>query len=317
MAVTTTVAVVAESGCASHGERSSEGASAEARASATVTPSSAPARKTLGTFLERRRQHRTELRRRAPITDTWPTFADPPSGAERVTFSSDGRELWGWYAAPPRASSERRVPALVYFHGHFFLKPKDFERLRPFLDAGFAVLTPTLRGRNGNPGDHELLYGEVDDARAAVAFVASRPEVDPARIYTFGHSMGGGTSALLSFYPDLPVRMTGGCGAVYSTETWESWASGGDSDLVRFDPADPDEAELRVLLPHAAELVHPHYAYMGDREVITRRNALAVQKKARAAGRAFEVEVVPGGHAEAIEPALARWFEVLRADSVR
>jgi dienelactone hydrolase len=176
-------------------------------------------------------------------------------------------------------------------------------------------MTATLRGRNGNGGAHELLYGEVDDAIAAARYLAARPDVDARRVYVFGHSMGGGAAALMALRPDAPVKLTGGCGAVYSTDTWKTWAKGRDSDLVRFDPNDPDEGELRVLLPHADQLVRPHWAFMGEREKTTQHNARTAKARAEAAGRAFEVVIVPGGHADAIDPALERYFDVIAADA--
>ena len=88
----------------------------------------------------------------------------------------------------------------------------------PFLAAGFAVMTPTLRGENGNPGSFELFYGEVDDAEAAVRFLAAQPRIDSKRIYTFGHSVGGGISALLSLRPEIPVRKGGSSGGLYSRD---------------------------------------------------------------------------------------------------
>src|SRR5690606_37405015 len=92
----------------------------------------------------------------------------PPPGVSRVAYPSGELELAAWYAVPLGASSGRSAPALVYFHGDFAFGPDDFEAVRPFLEAGYVVMTPTLRGENGNPGDFELLWGEIDDARAAI-----------------------------------------------------------------------------------------------------------------------------------------------------
>ncbi len=265
------------------------------------------ARRTQGSYLERRAVHRTHLRRLAPLSERWPTEA-PPAPARRVTFRSGALELFGWLAMPEGEAAS--VPALVYLHGGPWLDRRELERCRPFLEAGFAVLTPTLRGRNGNPGSHELVYGEVDDARAAVEWLAAQPGIDRARIYAFGHSMGGATAAMLSLYPDLPVALTGSSGGIYSTETFRRWARGDDQDLIRFDPQDPDEVELRVLLPHAAELAHDHVAYFGSQERSIRANAAAVAARAR--GARFEVVEVPGDHMSALTPALTAFLQRVR-----
>jgi dipeptidyl aminopeptidase/acylaminoacyl peptidase len=43
-------------------------------------------------------------------------------------------------------------------------------------------MTPTLRGENGNPGNFECFYGEVDDVIAAGRYLATLPYVDPKHI---------------------------------------------------------------------------------------------------------------------------------------
>lgn len=289
-------------------------------------------------FLEVRAAHRTRLTRHGPLTDDAPVFAAPPPGATRVTWRSGGRELaspsgpplaqrdgdphagggghelWGWYGAPPDEDPAALRPALLYLHGGPWLAPRDFVRLAPLVEEGWAVLCATVRGKNGNAGDHELFYGEVDDAAAAAAFLRGQPGVDPERVYCFGHSMGGGTCALLSLFDDVGVRRTGSASGLYSTATFARWQQGRDRNLVRFDVEDRDEVELRVLLPWADQLRVPHHAYVGSEERILQDNARAIERAARAAGRELTVEVVPGGHMEALEPALEAFLERARAD---
>lgn len=265
----------------------------------------------VGPYLERRSAHRTQLRVHGPIRDTWPT-EDVPAEATRVEFESDGLTLWGWLARPP---GDAPVPALVYLHGDFALTRAHYDALRPFVDAGFAVLAPTLRGRNGNAGSHELIYGEVDDARAAIRWLGQQPGIDGARIYTFGHSMGGGTSAMLALYPDAAVRITGSCGGIYSTTTFAGWAKqDGPSGLVRFDPTDAEEVEMRILGPHVDQIVHPHVAYFGAQESAFRRNIEAAVAAAASPEKLRQVEV-PGDHMSALPAALAQYLEVIAADA--
>ena len=144
-------------------------------------------------FRERRAAHVTRLRRHGPAPGSWKPQVVPPD-VTALRYPADGRTLQAWFAAPPGLT---RCPALLYFHGEFSFTAWDFAQVRPFLAAGFCVMTPSLRGENGNPGDFELLRGELDDAIAALRWLAARPEVDPDRIYTLGHSVGGGLSALL------------------------------------------------------------------------------------------------------------------------
>ena len=278
--------------------------SAPAEASGGGVAAQAKVAQTSGTYVERRAQHETSLTREGPITDEWPT-EDPPEGAQKVTFRSGDLELWGWLAMPPRGPRG----AIVYLHGAFALDRSDFELVRKFLDNDYAVFTPTLRGRNGNPGHLELIYGEVDDAAAAVRFTAEQTGLKPESVFVFGHSMGGATVAMLAMRDDLEVGLTGSCGGIYSVGTYRRWAkSKGNRDLVRFDATDPDELELRAPQPHAATMPHDHVAYVGDTESYILDNARALEAAATGAPGAFELIVIEGDHMSALPAALEKFY---------
>jgi alpha/beta superfamily hydrolase len=265
-------------------------------------------------YLARRHAHDTSLRVRGPSPGKYAEYR-PPSAVAAVTYPSGELSLSAWYATPLGAGSSSRAPALVYFHGDFAFGPDDFEAVRPYVDAGFVVMTPMLRGENGNPGDFELLWGEIDDARAAIEWIAAQPVVDRNRIYAFGHSIGGGVAAMLSLYPTLPLRISGSCGGIYMPQTFARWAaSPQNGELVRFDAEDPDETELRVLGPNLAWMVHRHIAYVGDADPWFVDNAAALERSAWALGKPFERVMVTGDHMASLQPALEAFLQVAQAD---
>lgn len=279
----------------------------------TTVPSATPPQSG-PSYLARRAAHETELRERGPSPGKWAEYSTPRQVAV-VSYQSGELMLQAWLGTPYGAGG-RNSPALVYFHGDFAFGPDDFEVVRPFLDAGFVVMTPMLRGENDNPGDFELLWGEVDDARAAVEFLAQHHAVDRRRIYAFGHSIGGGVAAMLSLYPELPLRATGSCGGIYVPETFARWAnSESNAELVRFDPTDPDEVELRVLGPNVAWMHHRHIAYVGDEDPWFVENAKRVEADAWALGKPFERVVVAGDHMGSLLPALDAFRQVALSES--
>ena len=71
-----------------------------------------------------------------------------------------------------------------------------------FRDAGMLMMYPSFRGANGNPGQHETLFGEIDDIVAAFHYAAARPYVDASRIYLAGHSTGATRVLLAAAYFD-------------------------------------------------------------------------------------------------------------------
>jgi len=265
-------------------------------------------------FLERRAAHPTKLRVDAPSPGRYEAGV-VPEGVTEVRYRSGDLELLAWLAVPSSASAEAPVPGVVYFHGAFALGPKDVAAVQPLLDAGLAVLMPALRGENGNPGRLELLWGEVDDAVAAVRWLAARPEVDDAHVYAVGHSIGGGLAALVSLRPDAPVRLTGSVGGLYVPETFQRWSrSKENAELVRFDPFDPHEGSLRTLAPNVRDVVHPHLAYVGEEDPWFHPNAERVRAEAARWDEPVTVTMVPGDHMTCLPPALDRFLAAIAAD---
>jgi acetyl esterase/lipase len=259
-----------------------------------------------GEFWSERGARPTLLTRHQPSPQTFREIKPPP-GVEPVSYPSGPLLLKGWYVRPAGADSERR-PGVVYLHGGFAFGAEDIDEARPFLDAGVAVLFATLRGENGNPGSFELMYGEVDDAAAAVQWLAARPEVDRSRVFAFGHSVGGGVAALLSLVPDLPLSSSGSAGGLYHEAFFTSWKS-----LAPFDVNDPRERRMRSLLPHLASMERPHYAYVGKEDGQARLVPLAEQTAIRLSSP-LNTRLVDGDHHSSLASAERMFFhDVIRS----
>jgi dienelactone hydrolase len=277
----------------------------------TVIPATGPAATgtvATGTYLERRATFQTKLAKRGPAPQAWEPQRPLP-GVREITYQSGSLPLKAWVGQPAGAPAGKH-PALVFFHGGFAFGADDFAVCEPFRQAGFIVMTPMLRGENGNPGNFELYFGEVDDGRAAIKWLAQQPDVDANRIYAFGHSAGGGITALLSLFDDVPLRHCGSAGGLYPEATFAQW-----SDIVPFDPSNPEERRLRLLLGNVKDMRRPHYAYLGTQDGIT--------QPAQAAGRAeadpnqrLKVELISGDHFSSFPPALHRYLGVCQADDV-
>lgn len=265
-------------------------------------------------WVQRRAAHATELRVDGPSPGEFEA-GFVPEGMREVRYPSGELELLAWLAGPSGEGEAAPAPGVVYLHGAFALGPKDALAVQPLLDAGFVVLMPALRGENGNPGRLELLYGEVDDAVAAVRFLAARPEVDGEHVYALGHSIGGGVAALVALRPDAPVRLTGSVGGLYVPETFQRWSrSEGNAALVRFDPDDPDEGSLRTLAGNVRDVVHPHLAYVGEDDTWFHPNAERVRAEAERFGVPVTVTRVAGDHMTCLPPALDGFVAAIRAD---
>jgi uncharacterized protein len=142
-----------------------------------------------------------------PLANERPNYAAPPDApysAEDVTFKNEkaGISLAGTLTIPKNASG--RVPAIVTLTGsgqqerdEALLGITGYRLFRQVADTlgrrGIAVLRIDDRGVGGSGGNAALETSAdyADDIRAAVAYLRSRPEVDPARIGLVGHSEGG------------------------------------------------------------------------------------------------------------------------------
>jgi uncharacterized protein len=106
---------------------------------------------------------------------------------ERVTFeTTDGLRLSGWFLA---ASGTSPRVTVVVFHGNAGNRGHRGPLAAALHRYGLQVLLTDYRGYGGNPGT-PTESGLAADGRAARAYLAGRPDVDPSRIVYFGESLG-------------------------------------------------------------------------------------------------------------------------------
>jgi predicted peptidase len=160
---------------------------------------------------------------------------DPRVEHRSYVFPGTGEEIPYALFVPPGYDAERPVPLLVSLHG----LGRTYDWLMGY--HGFLVVTPLGYTRRGWYGarstdvDGRGLGAEAErseqDVMNVLARVRDEFDIDPERIYLWGHSMGGaGTLHLAAKYPDL-------------------WAGIG---LVA--PATPEHAEPDTFLPRISHI---------------------------------------------------------------
>lgn len=228
-----------------------------------------------------------------------------------VQWSGPLGPMRGWLALP---EGDGPFPGLVWLHGAFAASWEQFEPLgAAFPPPDFAVFIPTWRGENGNPGERELLAGELDDAVAAVRWFSQRAEVDASRMFALGHSAGGALSALLALIPDLPLRETASVGGIYVPQTFARWAkTEHNGPLVRFDANDPNEGRLRTLQGNVPDLLRPHIAYVGHDDPWFHPNVEQMKDAASASGAPFEAAFVEGDHMSSLVSGYTKYLARIR-----
>src|SRR3954464_9617897 len=107
-----------------------------------------------------------------------------PNGRDVVVDTEDGMHLGAWYF--PVAG---KPPTMLVCNGNGGDRSMRAALAVALNRMGLSVLLFDYRGYGGNPG-RPSEEGLAADARAAQAWLAARPEVDPRRIVYFGESLG-------------------------------------------------------------------------------------------------------------------------------
>ncbi len=270
---------------------------------ATVTSTSIQAELSQS-YLDRLRGHKARFGYTEPAPQDYENDR-PPSGVDLVTFTSGDMTLKAWLALPP-GTDDGPVPAVVYLHGGFAFGESDFQDAGAFLRSGFALMTPTLRGENGNPGHFEMFLGEVDDAAAAVAWLANDPRIDASQIFVFGHSAGGAIAALLSLRDGVPLVDSGSSGGLYQEDIFSAW-----SDIAPFDIGDQQERDLRLLLGNQRWMQSPHFAYV-SKDDNGRQIKKAADMEVENSESLLEVTVISGDHWTSLSEAIDLYLQHIR-----
>jgi pimeloyl-ACP methyl ester carboxylesterase len=135
--------------------------------------------------------------------------------AEDVTFKSGAISLAGTLLLPRRRS---RVPAIVFVQGAGQEQRFASRFLAEFfVNRGVAALIYDKRGTGESTGDWKVSSFDdlAEDVTAAVSFLESRHEVDPARIGLMGSSQGGWIAPMAALrIPDLAFLIVKSAAAV-------------------------------------------------------------------------------------------------------
>jgi uncharacterized protein len=137
-----------------------------------------------------------------PAPRTVPPAATVLPAAEEVSFlTGDGLRLAGWFVPPAgphgRGPRQPRSPAVLVCNGNGGNRSLRAPLAAALARAGLAVLLFDYRGYAANPG-RPTEPGLAADARAALAYLAARPDVDPARLVYFGESLGAAVALRLA-----------------------------------------------------------------------------------------------------------------------
>lgn len=137
---------------------------------------------------------------------------------ENVTFQSEGLTLSGIVHIPDDLKAGEKRPAFLVLHG-FGSNKSSNSCLAPceFLTGmGYVTMRFDMRGCGESQGEFGriICLEQVEDTKAAHAYLASRPEVEEARVGALGSSFGAAVSVYTGgvYEPLAGVISSGGWG---------------------------------------------------------------------------------------------------------
>lgn len=258
-------------------------------------------------YLEVRKNFKTKLIRKGPSPQEMDGDA-PQRFIHEISYPSEGRSLRGWVYIPNDDRTTPR-PALIFCHGGFAADANDMMCVEPFLNGDYVVMGPAWRGESGNPGDFELMLGEVDDAANAARWLAKQSYIDPEHIYMFGHSVGGGISSLVALLDDVPIRHSGSSGGLYFPQIFEAWSP----DITPFQFKNQLECKMRLLGDNTESMLRKHYAYIG-KEDDPFPKIVDLFQSGKIVAPLLHTELVPGNHFTSFDGSVKKYFAVVEAD---
>ena len=137
----------------------------------------------------------------------FPTRDEPSTPAtwgfkyETIDFkSSDGTPLHGWFI-PPRTTQPKGT--VIFSHGNAGSMSYHLGFVMWLAEAGYNVFMYDYRGF-GKSGGNVDRRGMIDDVKAAFAYAGKRKDIDPKRLISYGHSLGGAQS--VTALGETPVK---------------------------------------------------------------------------------------------------------------
>jgi len=132
-----------------------------------------------------------------PDTDDFGTPDTRGFDYEEVRFPSGDHKLHGFLI---RGAGPVRRGTVLHCHGNAGNVTAHFPLVGFLARAGYDVLTFDYAGFGRSEG-RATLPGIEEDARSALVYLFSRPDIDRGRVAVFGQSLGGAAGAAAAVHP--------------------------------------------------------------------------------------------------------------------
>ncbi|WFU09828.1 alpha/beta fold hydrolase [Rhizobium sp. CB3090] len=261
-----------------------------------------------GDYAKERHKFRTDLLNKGPAPDKYEPLV-APSDADQIFYRSGlggELELVAWVSRYERTPKPK--PAVLFLHGGNAIGQGHWLLVKPYVEAGYVVMIPSMRGENGQKGNFSGFYDEVSDVLAASDRLRHLPGVDPHRLFLAGHSIGG-TLAMLAAMSAKRFRaaapMSGNPDAFAFFHRYP--------EDVRFNTKNPREFQMRSPICYAHSFKCPLKVMHASEEVTLQARAALLSKRALAGGVKMELATVQGNHNSALPGEIEQSIQFFRS----
>ncbi|MEF0939705.1 alpha/beta hydrolase family protein [Rhizobium sp. BR 362] len=261
-----------------------------------------------GDYAKERHKFRTDLLNKGPAPDKYEPLV-APSDADQIFYRSGlggELELVAWVSRYERTPKPK--PAVLFLHGGNAIGQGHWLPMKPYIEAGYVVMIPSMRGENGQKGNFSGFYDEVADVLAASNRLRHLPGVDPHRLFLAGHSVGG-TLAMLAAMSAKRFRaaapMSGNPDAFAFFHRYP--------EDIRFNAKNPREFQMRSPVCYAHSFKCPLKVMHASEEGTLQARAALLSKRALAAGVKMELATVQGNHNSALPGEIEQSIQFFRS----
>ncbi|MDL2402241.1 alpha/beta hydrolase family protein [Rhizobium mayense] len=261
-----------------------------------------------GDYAKERHKFRTDLLNKGPAPDKYEPLV-APSGADQIFYRTGlggELELVAWVSRYERTPKPK--PAVLFLHGGNAIGQGHWLLMKPYIDAGYIVMIPSMRGENGQKGNFSGFYDEVADVLAASNRLRHLPGVDPHRMFLAGHSVGG-TLAMLAAMSTKRFRaaapMSGNPDAFAFFHRYP--------EDIRFNAKNPREFQMRSAICYAHSFKCPLRVMHANQEANIEPRLALLSKRALAGGVKMELATVQGSHNSALPGEIEQSIQFFRS----
>jgi uncharacterized protein len=135
---------------------------------------------------------------------------------QKLSFLSDGLKLSAVLHLPGKRRADERLPAFLVLHGFVGSKDESHAEIqaRMLEEMGYAALRFDFRCCGESEGERAQVrcFDQVADTKNALSFLATRPEIDAARIGVIGHSFGAAVAVYTAGIDSRVACVVSSCG---------------------------------------------------------------------------------------------------------